>query len=209
MGLTRLAVLVSGSGTNLQALIDSAERGENPAGRIALVASSAPDAYGLERARAARLPVLALDKKALGSQGFEARLLQALLEQEIDLLVLAGFLHILSRDFIARLQVPIINIHPALLPAFGGRGFYGLKVHQAVLAAGVPFTGATVHYVNEIPDGGQILLQKQVPVLPGDTPELLQQRVMEQAEWLLLPQAVARLCTELQRQKEASLDAPS
>lgn len=206
----RVAVLVSGNGTNLQALLDAERKGENPDGRVTLVVSSSDGAYALERARRSGIPALTIDKKAAGGgRAFEEQLWQAVQEQGVDLIVLAGFLHILTPEFIRRANVPMINIHPALLPAFGGKGLYGIKVHQAVLEAGAAVTGATVHYVNEIPDGGQIILQKELPVLPGDTPELLQQRVMEQAEWALLPQAVAQLCTELRKKEESRTDAVS
>lgn len=203
MGLIPVAVLVSGNGSNLQALIDSEARGENPDGRLSLVIASKPGVYALERAAQAHIPSLVLDKSALAAPAFEARLLAALAEAKIGLVVLAGFLHILSADFIRQVNAPIINIHPALLPAFGGQGYYGLKVHEAVLAAGVAVTGATVHVVNEIPDGGRILRQKEVPVLSGDTPESLQQRVMAEGEWLILPAAVAELCRTLRQQTEA------
>lgn len=187
---TRIAVLVSGGGTNLQALIDSQKSGALSSGEIVLVVSNKAGAYALERAQAAGIPSQVLSRKELGGQeAFEAALQQLLEEKGVELIVLAGFMSILSADFTARWPKRIMNIHPSLIPSFCGKGFYGLKVHEAALAYGVKVTGATVHYVNEVPDGGEILLQKAVEVLPGDSPEALQKRVMEQAEWLLLPQA--------------------
>ncbi len=186
----RIAVLVSGGGTNLQALLDAEKRGEIPHGEIVLVISSNPTAYALERAKAAGVPALAFSKKKLGGQeAFEKALLTALSEAKADLIILAGFLSILSGDFTARYEKRILNVHPSLIPSFSGEGFYGLRVHEAALARGVKVTGATVHFVNEIPDGGEILLQKAVAVEEGDTPEILQKRVMREAEWKLLPEA--------------------
>ena len=186
----RSAVLVSGGGTNLQALLD-ARGGVIQSAEIALVVSNNPKAYALERAKAAGVPALTLSARELGGrEAFEAELQKTLEQNEIQLIVLAGFLTILSPAFTQRWDHRILNIHPALIPAFCGKGCYGLRVHEAALARGVKLTGATVHYVNGIPDGGEILLQKAVEVLPGDSPESLQRRVMEQAEWLLLPQAV-------------------
>ena len=194
----RIAVLVSGGGTNLQALIDAQETGVLHSGKIALVVSNAAGAYALERAKKAIIPGVTLLKKELGGQeGFEAALQKTLEEYGIDVIVLAGFMTILSGDFTARWPKRILNIHPALIPSFCGEGFYGLRVHQAALDYGVKVTGATVHYVNHIPDGGEIIAQKAVEVLPGDTPEILQRRVMEQAEWILLPQAAETVCAEL------------
>ena len=194
----RIAVLVSGGGTNLQALIDAQEAGILHSGKIALVVSNAAGAYALERAKKANIPGLTLLKKELGGQaGFEAALQKALEEYGIDVIVLAGFMTILSGDFTAKWPKRILNIHPALIPSFCGEGFYGLRVHQAALDYGVKVTGATVHYVNHIPDGGEIIAQKAVDVLPGDTPEILQRRVMEQAEWILLPQAAETVCAGL------------
>ena len=194
----RIAVLVSGGGTNLQALIDAQEAGILHSGKIALVVSNAAGAYALERAKKANIPGLTLLKKELGGQaGFEAALQKALEEYGIDVIVLAGFMTILSGDFTAKWPKRILNIHPALIPSFCGEGFYGLRVHQAALDYGVKVTGATVHYVNHIPDGGEIIAQKAVEVLPGDTPEILQRRVMEQAEWILLPQATETVCAGL------------
>lgn len=196
-GKLRTAVLVSGGGTNLQALLDARDRVILHA-ELSLVISSNPRAYALKRAEAAGVPALVLSAKALGgAAAFEAALEDALRAHGIELIVLAGFMTILSPDFTRRWERRILNVHPALLPAFCGRGFYGLRVHEAALARGVKLSGATVHYVNEIPDGGEILLQKAVEVLPDDTPETLQRRVMEQAEWKLLPQAVEMAAEEL------------
>ena len=189
----RVAVLVSGGGTNLQAILDARGTVIQHA-EIVLVVSSQPGAYALERARLAAIPALTISKKELGGQeAFEAALTKALCDSRVDLIVLAGFLTILSSDFTRRFAGKIINVHPSLIPAFCGKGFYGLRVHEAALERGVKVTGATVHYVNEIPDGGEILLQKAVSVLPGDTPQTLQRRVMEQAEWILLPQAIEQI----------------
>ena len=189
----RVAVLVSGGGTNLQAILDARGTVIQNA-EIVLVVSSQPGAYALERARLAGVPSVTLCKKELGGQAaFEAALTAALEEYRVDLIVLAGFLTILSPDFARSYDHRIINIHPSLIPSFCGKGFYGLRVHEAALARGVKLSGATVHYVNEIPDGGEILLQKAVPVQPGDTPQTLQRRIMEQAEWILLPQAIEQI----------------
>ena len=193
-----IAVLVSGGGTNLQALIDAQESGILHSGKITLVISNAAGAYALERAKKAAIPGVTLLKKQLGGQAaFEEALQKTLEEYHIDVIVLAGFMNILSGDFTAKWPRRILNIHPALIPSFCGEGFYGLKVHQAALDYGVKVTGATVHYVNHIPDGGEIIAQKAVEVLPGDTPEILQRRVMEQAEWILLPQATEAVCKEI------------
>ena len=196
----KIAVLVSGGGTNLQALIDAQESGALCSGRIALVVSNASGAYALERAKKAGIPGVTLLKKQLGGQAaFEEALQKTLEEYGIDVIVLAGFMTILSGDFTSKWPRRILNIHPALIPSFCGEGFYGLRVHQAALDYGVKVTGATVHFVNHIPDGGEIIAQKAVDVLPGDTPETLQRRVMEQAEWILLPQATELVCKELIR----------
>ena len=195
--MVRTAVLVSGGGTNLQALLDAAARGELPGAEIALVVSNKEGAYALERAQKAGVEAL-----YIGPEDFEARLEAELAARGIGLLVLAGFLRILSPEFTARWPRRILNIHPSLIPAFCGRGYYGLRVHEAALARGVKLTGATVHFVNEIPDGGEIILQKAVEVLPGDTPELLQRRVMEEAEWQLLPKALQLAASELERSEK-------
>ena len=195
-----IAVLVSGGGTNLQALINAQESGILHSGKIALVVSNAAGAYALERAKRAAIPGVTLLKKQLGGQKeFEEALQKTLEEYKIDVIVLAGFMTILSGEFTSKWPKRILNIHPALIPSFCGEGFYGLRVHQAALDYGVKVTGATVHYVNHIPDGGEIIAQKAVEVLPGDTPERLQRRVMEQAEWILLPQATEEVCAKLNR----------
>ena len=181
---TRIAVLVSGGGTNLQALIDAAGRGELPHGELALVVSNNPNAYALKRAQAAGIATAVCTKP-----GLEQKILETLAGHNIEMLVLAGFMAILSKDFVSHYPDRIINIHPSLIPSFCGEGFYGLRVHEAALNYGVKVTGATVHYVNEIPDGGKIIAQKAVDIQDGDTPEILQRRVMEQAEWILLPHA--------------------
>ena len=197
--MKRIAVLVSGGGTNLQALIDAQNAGALHSGTIALVLSSNPNAYALERARQAGIPAEICARKELGSQeAFETAIQQALEKHAIHVIVLAGFMSILSENFTRRWPGRILNVHPSLIPSFCGKGMYGLKVHEAALARGVKVTGATVHLVNEIPDGGPILLQKAVEVFQGDTPETLQRRVMEQAEWVLLPQAAEILCAKLE-----------
>ena len=194
----RIAVLVSGGGTNLQALIDAENAGKIPHGEIALVISNNPNAYALERARLGGIPGAVITKKECGSQeAFEAQI-QAVLERNgTDLIILAGFMCILSENFTSKWPKRIINVHPSLIPSFCGAGFYGLRVHQAALDYGVKVTGATVHFVNEIPDGGEIIAQKAVYIEEGDTPEILQKRVMEQAEWVLLPQAAEKVCAQL------------
>ena len=199
----RIAVLVSGGGTNLQALIDAQQAGEIPDGEIALVVSNKTGAYALERAAKAGIPAVTVTKKASGGtqEGFEQALLAILKENSIDLIILAGFLAILSADFTRAYNDRIINVHPSLIPSFCGKGFYGLKVHEAALEYGVKVTGATVHLVNEIPDGGRILLQKAVDILPDDTAETLQKRVMEQAEWKLLPLAAQMVAHQMLEEK--------
>ena len=205
MRKARIAVLVSGGGTNLQAILDAQAAGRLPHGEVALVISNRTGAYALERARAAGVPALTLTKKACGGQaGFEKALTEALVAHGIELIVLAGFLSILSEDFTGRWPRRILNVHPSLIPAFCGAGFYGLKVHQAALERGVKVTGATVHFVNEIPDGGEIIYQKAVRIQPGDTPEVLQRRVMEQAEWKLLPRAVELVSREIVRERKGN-----
>ena len=186
----RIAVLVSGGGTNLQALLDAEAAGKIPHGEIALVISNNPGAYALERARLAGVPGAVITKKECGSQQSFEDTIQAVLERNgTDIIILAGFMCILSERFTSRWPKRILNVHPSLIPSFCGEGFYGLRVHQAALDYGVKVTGATVHFVNEIPDGGEIIAQKAVYIEEGDTPETLQRRVMEQAEWILLPQA--------------------
>ncbi len=203
MKKANIAVLVSGGGTNLQALLDAQAAGKMPHGEIALVVSSNPGAYALERAAKAGVPACTVSRKACGSQeAFEARLSEELAAHQIDLIVLAGFLTILSAAFTAQWPERILNIHPSLIPAFCGKGMYGLKVHEAALRRGVKVTGATVHFVNEIPDGGKILLQKAVEIEPDDTPETLQRRVMEQAEWKLLPQAAEMISEQIGKEQD-------
>ncbi len=186
----KIAVFVSGGGTNLQALIDAEKRGEIKSGKLSLVISNNPSAYALTRASENGIKTLVISKKTEGSkEAMEEAMVRTLTENGIDLIVLAGFMCILSADFTRRYDKRILNIHPSLIPSFCGEGFYGLHVHEAALQKGVKVTGATVHYVNEIPDGGEIILQKAVNVEEGDTPEILQKRVMEQAEWIILPAA--------------------
>ena len=198
MSKARIAVLVSGGGTNLQALLDAERAGRIPHGEIVLVLSSKPGVFALERAAAAGVPSVVCSRRDAASQeAFEDALLAALAEARVDLVVLAGFLSILGPRVIAAYPDRIINVHPSLIPSFCGAGFYGLRVHEAALAYGVRVTGATVHLVNEIPDGGRILLQKAVEIREGDTPEILQRRVMEEAEWLLLPAACEMMAKSL------------
>lgn len=194
-----IAVLVSGGGTNLQALLDSQARGALKSGVIRLVIADKPGIGAIARAQAAGVACLVIPRR---EEGFEERVLEALEQYHIDMAILAGFLGILSGEAIRQFGKPILNIHPALIPAFCGKGFYGLRVHQAALDYGVKVTGATVHLVNEIPDGGKILLQKAVEIQPGDTAEILQRRVMEEAEWKLLPQAAETVAAEIVREKE-------
>lgn len=194
----RVAVLVSGGGTNLQALIDAQRSGLIEKGEITLVISNRESAFAIERARKANIDTYVVTRKEYGGQeGFEARVKEIIDEHNIDLIVLAGFLTILSKDFVNYYDHKIINIHPSLIPAFCGDGFYGIIPHEEALKRGVKVTGATVHYVNEIADGGEIIAQKAVNVEDGDTPETLQRRVMEQAEWLILPVAVAKICRKI------------
>ena len=194
----RIAVFVSGGGTNLQALIDAQNSGIITSGEIALVVSNNPDAYALTRAEKAGIKTAVVSKKELGSQEkFEEGLVAALSENNIDFVILAGFMCILSENFTKRYPKRIINVHPSLIPSFCGKGFYGLRVHEAALEYGVKVTGATVHFVNEIPDGGEIILQKAVEIKEGDTPEILQKRVMEEAEWNLLPRAAELVSKEI------------
>ena len=201
--MVKIGVLVSGGGTNLQALLDAQKRGEIPDGEIALVIASRKKAYALERARMAGVPALALPRRDYEKTAdYDAALLTALQEAGVELVVLAGFLCVLGEKMLKGYEGRIVNVHPSLIPAFCGDGFYGLHVHEAALARGVKVTGATVHLVNEVTDGGPILLQKAVEVLEGDTPESLQKRVMEQAEWVLLPKAVSMLCQKIEKEKQ-------
>ena len=199
MAKTKIAVLVSGGGTNLQALIDAQGTVLN-SGEIALVVSNARGAYALERAAKAGIATETVIKKDCGGQeGFETRLMEILDANGIEVIILAGFMTILTERFTSRYANRILNVHPSLIPSFCGEGFYGLKVHEEALKYGVKVTGATVHFVNEIPDGGRIIAQKAVYIEEGDTPEVLQRRVMEQAEWILLPQAAEKVCADLQK----------
>ncbi len=194
----RIAVMVSGGGTNLQALIDAERSGTIKSGNICLVISNNPNAYAITRAANADIPSVIITKKEYGTQeAFENKIIEALEENNIELIVLAGFMSILSASFTSRYPRRIINVHPSLIPSFCGKGFYGLKVHEAALQKGVKVTGATVHFVNEIPDGGEIILQKSVSVKRNETPEGLQQKVMRQAEWVILPRAVELVSAEI------------
>ncbi len=198
----RIAVIASGGGTNLQALIDAQGRGELKSGSIALVIADKAGIGASQRAGKAGIPCAVIVRK---EPEFEERVLAALAEYNIDMVISAGFLGIFSGGFIQKFHGPIINIHPALIPSFCGKGFYGLRVHQAALDYGVKVTGATVHYASEVVDGGQIIAQKAVDVLPGDTPEILQRRVMEQAEWVLLPQAAELVSAQIVHEKESNI----
>ena len=202
MDKIKVAVLVSGGGTNLGALIEAQKKGIIKSGEISLVISNKVGAYALERAKAAGIEALTVTKAECGSQdAFEERLLSELKSRGIELIVLAGFMAILSERFTRAYEDRIINVHPSLIPSFCGKGFYGLKVHEAALEYGVKITGATVHFVNEIPDGGRIILQKSVSIKKGDTPEVLQRRVMEKAEWIILPKACELVSRELLKNK--------
>ncbi|MBQ9737525.1 MAG: phosphoribosylglycinamide formyltransferase [Clostridia bacterium] len=197
----KIAVFVSGGGTNLQALIDAQKAGVISSGEISLVVSNNEGAYALTRAENAGIKTAVVSKKVLGRQdAFEEKLKSVLQENEIDLIILAGFMCILSESFTKSYPNRIINVHPSLIPSFSGKGFYGLHVHEAALSYGVKVTGATVHFVNEIPDGGEIILQKAVEIKKGDSPEILQKRVMEEAEWILLPQAAEMVSAEIVKQ---------
>ncbi len=199
MSKVKIAVFVSGSGTNLQALID-AQGKVIKSGEIAVVVSSKPEVFALERAKKAGIPTAVVERKACASQDeFEQGIISALESYEIDFIILAGFMSILSEGFTKKYSNRIINVHPSLIPSFCGKGFYGLRVHEAALEYGVKVTGATVHFVNEIPDGGQIILQRAVEIKEGDTPEALQKRVMEEAEWKLLPQAAEIVAKEISK----------
>lgn len=203
MDKTRIAVLVSGGGTNLQALIDAEKSGVLKSGEIVLVLSNKPGAYALKRAADAGIRTETVEKKDFPDRAaFEAEIISRLEQSGAELIILAGFMCILSADFTARYPKRIINVHPSLIPSFCGEGFYGLRVHEAALERGVRVTGATVHYVNEITDGGEIILQKAVEVKEGDTPEILQRRVMEEAEWLLLPRSAELVSQRIIREKE-------
>ena len=193
-----IAVLVSGGGTNLQAIIDAEKSGIINSGKISLVVSNNPDAFALERARKAGIKTAVCNKKELGAS-FETELIKILEENKTDIIVLAGFMCILSENFTSRFADRIINVHPSLIPSFCGKGFYGLRVHEAALSYGVKVTGATVHFVNEIPDGGKIIMQKAVEIKEGDTPEILQRRVMEEAEWKILPLSLEKVCSEIKK----------
>lgn len=196
--MKNIAVLVSGGGTNLQAILDAEARGENPHGKVTLVVASKPGVYALERAAAAGVESAVVRRRDyVDSEAFDAALVRVLQEHSIDVVVLAGFLSVLGPSVIEVYRDRILNVHPSLIPSFCGPGFYGLRVHEAALARGVKVTGATVHLVNEECDGGPILLQKAVDILPGDTPETLQKRVMVEAEWQLLPKALAMVCEQL------------
>lgn len=195
MKKAKIAVLVSGGGTNLQALIDAQAKGIITSGEIVLVVSNKAGAYALERAANAGIKTETVIKKECAD--FEGRLIEVLEENGTDLIILAGFMSILSERFTSHFENRIINVHPSLIPSFCGEGFYGLRVHEAALGYGVKVTGATVHFVNEIPDGGKIIMQKAVEIEPGDTPEILQKRVMEQAEWIILPLSAEKICKEI------------
>lgn len=200
---TKIAVLVSGGGTNLQALIDAEKSGIIKSGEISLVLSNKADAYALTRAENAGIATAVVEKKTCADKvEFEARIIECLENNGIELVILAGFMCILSENFISRFEKRIINVHPSLIPSFCGEGFYGLRVHEAALDYGVKVTGATVHFVNEIPDGGEIIMQKAVEILDGDTPEILQKRVMEQAEWIMLPKAAELVSKKIAEEKE-------
>ena len=203
MNKINIAVLVSGGGTNLQAIIDAQKSGIIKSGEISLVLSNKEDAYALTRAKNAGIKTETVIRKNCSSrEQFEERIIELLEQNNIGLIILAGFMCILSESFTSRFKKRIINVHPSLIPSFCGEGFYGLHVHEAALAYGVKVTGATVHYVNEIPDGGEIIMQKAVEIEKGDTPEILQKRVMEQAEWIILPQAAELVCAELQQESK-------
>lgn len=198
--MVNVAVLVSGGGTNLQAILDAERSGKIRNAKVTLVVSNNPNAYALTRAANSGVETLVLSKAQVPTQeAFESALCEALTAHDIDLIVLAGFMRILSADFTSKYPERILNVHPALIPSFCGKGFYGLRVHEAALEYGVKVTGATVHFVNEIPDGGRIIAQKAVEILPDDTPEVLQKRVMEQAEWILLPEAIETVAKEYKK----------
>ncbi len=198
MKTAKIAVLVSGGGTNLQALINSQKKGIIKSGKISLVISNNANAYALERAKKANIKTSIVLKKQCADQAeFEEKIIDILDNEKIDLIVLAGFMSILSKKFTKHYEGRIINVHPSLIPSFCGQGFYGLRVHEAALEKGVKVTGATVHFVNEIPDGGEIIMQKAVNIREDDTPESLQKRVMRLAEWQILPKAVEKICSQI------------
>ena len=197
----KVAVLVSGGGTNLGAILKAVDDKIIQSAEIDIVISNKPGVYALERAKAHGVDSIVIDKKALGAKEFEKQLVDVLESRGIGLIVLAGFMCILSEDFTKRYPEKIINVHPALIPSFCGKGYYGLKVHEEALNYGVKVTGATVHFVNEIPDGGKIIAQKAVEILDGDTPEILQKRVMENAEWIILPRAVESVAKDMLKEK--------
>ena len=202
MEFVKIAVMVSGGGTNLQALIDAEGAGIIKSGKISLVLSNKPDAYALKRAENAGIKTAVVEKKGCkDSYEFETKLIEALDEEGIEFIVLAGFMSILSERFTTHYRDRIINVHPSLIPSFCGEGYYGLRVHEAALKYGVKVSGATVHFVNEIPDGGKIIMQKAVEVMDGDTPEILQKRIMEQAEWKILPLSCEKVCAQILREK--------
>lgn len=202
--MVRIAVFVSGGGTNFQALIDAAARGEIKNGELALCVSSNENAYALKRAEKHKIKTAVIKRKDYADdESYSDSLCRILDSEGIELIVLAGFLTILPKSLIERFPDRIINVHPSLIPSFCGEGFYGLRVHQAALDCGVKVTGATVHLVSEVVDGGRILLQKAVDILPEDTPEILQKRVMEQAEWVILPKAAAMLCDEIEKERQS------
>ena len=196
-----IAVLVSGGGTNLQALINAQKSGILKSGEIKLVVSSSKNAYALKRAENAGIKTVVCERKGFSQKEFENNILKALEKEKIEVIVLAGFMSILSAEFVKRYPERIINVHPSLIPSFCGEGFYGLRVHKAALDYGVKVTGATVHFVNEIPDGGRIIMQKAVDIEENDTPEILQKRVMENAEWIILPAAAEKVCKEIKERK--------
>ena len=202
MKKTKIAIFVSGGGSNLQAIIDYAGEGNIPHGELSLVVSSSYDAYALVRANLASIPSVVVARKENSQEEFERKILAELEKHGIDMIVLAGFMSILSEDFVKRFPERIINVHPSLIPAFCGKGYYGLRVHKEALAYGVKVTGATVHFVNEIPDGGRIILQKSVSIRKDDTPETLQKHVMKNAEWIILPRAVEMVAKEIATSKK-------
>lgn len=201
MSKVRIGVMVSGGGTNLQALIDAEKEGKIPDGTIVLTLSDNEKAYALTRAANAGIKTYVVSKKQYDREEFEKKATEILEDNGIELIVLAGFMRILGKEFIKKYENRIINVHPSLIPSFCGEGYYGIKVHEAALGYGVKVSGATVHYVNEIPDGGKIIKQKAVEVREGDTPETLQKRIMEQAEWIILPEAAEQVCREIKKEK--------